>query len=153
MNRIMQIFISFIILCFTTFAFANTQQQAYKAVNAWFKGMATKKYSTVAALMSPKFMSMHTDNIARNKAQEMQLIRHLNFHDYDITHFKISQSGNTIITTYLLQTHEMIDGEKFSSQPMGRMTVLQQLPQGKLLILAHANLDIPQNCVIKKASI
>ena len=132
---------SMFLFCFTSaYAVENTDAMAKKIIDNWFAAMKQNDVDKAGSYLAPQFVSIHTDGKVRNKIQEMQLIKNLNMQDYHLTHFKFSNSGNSIVVTYKDEGVEKIDNKKIGSKAAGRMAVLQK--QGsQWLILAYANLD------------
>lgn len=109
-------------------------------IENWFTAMKNNQTEQAASFLAPQFQSIHTDGIARNKAQEVELIKNLNMKSYHLTNFKFSQNGNTMVVTYFDKGAEEIDNNSIDPTKAGRMAVLQK-QNGKWVIIAYANLD------------
>lgn len=93
---------------------------------------------TLDSLMAPGFQSVHEDG-ARDRAGQLELIKGLKIEDYQLSEFKVTQSGEVMIVTYQVVTSETIDGKRLAKAPAMRMSVFVQL-DGAWRWAAHANL-------------
>ena len=137
-------------LMLATFAFIPTvwassdDNQAQQVIESWFAAMKDKQFEKAESFLAPKFVSLHTDGIVRNKQQEMKLIRNLDMTSYQLSDFSFSHSGDDIVVTYKDKGMEKIDSQDISAKNAGRLAVLQKQKdkkKDKWLILAYANLD------------
>ena len=137
-------------LMLATFAFIPTvwassdDNQAQQVIESWFAAMKDKQFEKAESFLAPKFVSLHTDGIVRNKQQEMKLIRNLDMTSYQLSDFSFSHSGDDIVVTYRDKGMEKIDSQNISAKNAGRLAVLQKQKdkkKDKWLILAYANLD------------
>jgi len=124
----------------TVWAENGDLREAKKVIENWFAAMKSDDISQAATFLSPQFVSIHTDGIVRNKAQEIELMKKLRMKDYNLTDFKFSQSGQAIVVTYKDKGIEQIDNKPIAPHFAGRLAVLQK-KDGKWFILAYANLD------------
>ena len=107
---------------------------------ALWSNMDDHYWSTIENSIAPQFQSVHPDG-ARNKAQELALIKNLDIGKYELSNFKVTETKNdTLIVTYLIAVHEVIDKEKMSGQKAPRLSIWQKI-DGKWLWIAHANLN------------
>lgn len=118
---------------------------AYPIIKSWFTSITQKNLAEASKLLAKQFISLHTDARARNKTEELTLIRHLNMRLPTITNFQAIRNNNVIIATYRVAVAEYINGKLYSTQPMPRMTILQRNKKGRWLILAHVNLSVPKS--------
>ncbi|MBS0357807.1 MAG: nuclear transport factor 2 family protein [Proteobacteria bacterium] len=118
----------------------SNEKAAQNVIENWFAAMKEKQMDKAASFLAPQFISIHTDGIARNKTEEMELIKNLNMQSYHLSNFSFSKSGNVIVVTYKDQGSETIDSKSVSTKAASRMAVLQN-QNGKWVILAYSNLD------------
>jgi len=104
---------------------------------AW-KLMKANDVKAVGELMAPGFQSAHADG-ARDKAAELKLIAGLKLGDYELTGFRSTRSGATLVVTYQVAVSETIDGKRRDKKPAARMSVFSRI-DGTWKWVAHANL-------------
>lgn len=132
--------IGFFAFITTTWADQHNNDVAKTTIENWFSAMKNGDLNKAASYLSPKFVSIHTDGIVRDKTQEMNLIKNLHMKDYHLTNFKFSQNGDVLVVTYKDAGAERIDNKPIAPDAAGRMAVLQK--QGdQWLIIAYANMD------------
>jgi ketosteroid isomerase-like protein len=140
MKRWIQTSIAIFALAFISTGYAHTQEIAKNVIQGWFTAMKDKQFDKAASYLAPEFVSIHTDGVVRDKAQEMALIKKLQMTSFNLSDFKFSKSGNIITVTYKDKGSEKIDNKKIGAKAAGRLAVLQK--QGdNWLIVAYANLD------------
>ena len=88
--------------------------------------------------IAPEFQSIHLDG-PRNRVGELELIKNLHLGNYNISNFKSSQLGDTIVVTYTLSVDETIDERRLSRKPSPRMSVWKK-KGNEWQWIAHANL-------------
>jgi|GEM_PF-3042905 len=136
--------LAFVFLSFCSPAWADTPHDNFNAAQSvienWFSAIKNHQLEQAASFLAPQFVSIRTDGIVRNKAEEIKLIKNLTMESYQLSDFKFSQSGNIIIVTYKDIGSALIDKTPTGRQAAGRMAVLQK-QNGKWVILAYANLD------------
>lgn len=142
MKNLMRCTTAVLLLSLTTVSFANNAKftVAQNVVENWFAAMKSQQTSKVESYLAPQFVSIHTDGIVRNKAQEVALIKNLHMQNYKLTDFKFEQSKDVITVTFKDQGNEKIDNKAIKAHAAGRMAVLQD-QHGKWVIIAYANLD------------
>ncbi|HLB57699.1 MAG TPA: DUF4440 domain-containing protein, partial [Gammaproteobacteria bacterium] len=87
-------------LSFSSSVLAGSDSSAAKnVIKDWFAAMKNNQVDKAASFLAPQFISIHTDRIVRNKAQEINLIKKLHMTKYRLSHFKFSQSGDVIVVT------------------------------------------------------
>lgn len=88
-------------------------------------------------LLDPAFQSVHQDG-ARDKSEELELLKKLNMGEYELTDFIVTRNNNTLNVTYFVNVTETIEDETYTRKS-ARLTVFSKTPQGWKWI-AHANL-------------
>lgn len=134
------IFLLFFSLCANTWANTKDDQAVQETIHSWFMAMKNNQPQVAAGYLAPRFLSIHTDGIVRNKAEEVHLIENLHMKEFHLTNFKFSQAGNIMVTTFMDTGVEKIDDRAISPQKAGRLAVLQKKNDTWMLI-AYANLD------------
>ncbi|MCF8228220.1 MAG: nuclear transport factor 2 family protein [Bacteroidales bacterium] len=76
----------------------------------------------ISSKISDAFQSVHQDG-ARDKQQELKLLRNLDLGQYKLSDFKVTQQGNVVVVTYMISAIETIDGKILSKKPAPRMSV------------------------------
>ena len=107
--------------------------------NEFITAVAAKDWSAVDAILAPDFQSVHTDG-ARNKAQELEMLKAVDLGEYSLTGFTSTRGGDTIVATHWLSVAETIDGSRLSTKPAARLTVWRRGDAG-WQIIAIANLN------------
>jgi len=107
-------------------------------VRKLFADMKAGNVTAVEAVISPAFQSIHQDG-ARDRDQEIELVRNLNMGELTLDNFKTTRSGDLLVVTYSVSANETIDGKRLSSSPAYRLTVFQE-DGGEWRWIGHANL-------------
>jgi hypothetical protein len=89
-------------------------------------------------MIAQGFQSVHQDG-ARNREQEIELIKELDLGKYDLSDFTVTQNGPVIVATNSVSAEETIDGKRLSTETAPRLDVFLKTDSGWQLI-AHANL-------------
>ena len=89
-------------------------------------------------LLAPGFQSVHSDG-ARNRAEEIKLLKSLDIDDYKLSDINITRNGNVMVATYFIAVEETIKGKRLSKVPAPRLSVFLK-NKGSWKWLAHANL-------------
>ena len=100
-----------------------------KLVTELFTAMKDKNWDKVENMIHPAFQSVHHDG-ARNKSQEMQLLKRINLGNYRLSKFKITMSDTILVVSYIVSAEEFIDGKPTSSEPTCRLSVFHQTEDG-----------------------
>ncbi len=100
--------------------------------------MKARNIKALEDMMPPCFQSVHRDG-ARNREQELKILKNLNLGEYKITNIKSTSQGPVIIVTYFVSVSETIEGKKLDKKPAQRMTAFLKTDKGWKWIL-HANL-------------
>ena len=107
--------------------------------NEFITAVAAKDWAAVDAILAPDFQSVHSDG-ARNKAQEIEMLKAVDLGEYSLTGFTSTRGGDTVVTTHWLSVAETIDGSRLSTKPAARLTVWRNGDAG-WQIIANANLN------------
>jgi hypothetical protein len=89
--------------------------------------------------IAPEFQSIHNDG-PRNRSEELHLIKNLKLENYNLTNFKTSQQGDTIIVTYTTSGDEHIDNRQLPRGSSSRMSIWKKNKNNQWQWIAHANL-------------
>ena len=108
-----------------------------KRVRDLFEKFIAQKWEDVEKFMHPAFQSVHQDG-ARNKEEEIKLLKGLKIKDLNLGNFKVTQDESLMIVTYTVTAKEIIDGKSTLANPAQRLTVFIK-SDGVWKWLAHAN--------------
>ena len=75
---------------------ASDNKAAQTTVENWFAAMKNTPESAGKYLL-PEFVSIHTDCVARDKNQEMALIKNLHMKDYHLSNFKFGPTRDMVL--------------------------------------------------------
>ena len=101
--------------------------------------VAVEDWNAVDAMLAEDFQSVHTDG-ARDKAQEMAMLKGLNLGDLALSDFTSTRAGDTIVATHWLSVEETIDGSRLSTKAAPRLTVWRQGAAGwQIIAIASLN--------------
>jgi len=103
-----------------------------------WEDIKAKNWKAVESKIADGFQSVHPDG-ARDRAGEIALIKNLNVGEIVLSDLKSTESGDTIVVTYLISAQETIDLEQLPTKPMPRMSVWKKGANGWQWI-CHANL-------------
>ncbi len=120
----------------------NSQVQPEKVdgealVKQVWKAMKTSDMEFIENILAPGFQSIHQDG-ARNRDEQIELIRGLNMGEYVLDDFKITQNENTINITYFVNVTETIAGNTITKHA-ARLSVFSKTTDGWKWF-SHANL-------------
>ncbi len=120
----------------------NSQVQSEKVdgeqlVKQVWEAMKTTDMEYIESILAPEFQSIHQDG-ARNRDEEIELIKGLNMGEYVLDNFKITQNENTINVTYFVNVTETID-ENTITKHAARLSVFSKTADGWKWF-SHANL-------------
>lgn len=101
--------------------------------------MKTFNWSELEKKIAPEFQSIHKDG-PRDRTGELALIKNLNLGKYNLSNFKSSRQGDTLIVTYAISVDETIDDRRSSGRTTNRMSIWRN-NKGQWQWLAHANLS------------
>ncbi len=133
-----------VMLCVTPFDLraaepASRGSEGEKLVRQLFSDMKAKNTAALEKWLAPGFQSVHEDG-ARNREEEMKLLKGLNLSDYTLSNFKVTQNGRVLIVTYDFSGEETIGGKRLSKRPAHRLSIFLKTDSGWQW-LAHANLN------------
>lgn len=104
-----------------------------------WKDMHDGNLAKIQKSMAPEFQSVHED-IARNGAQQLELIKGMNLDTYELSDFKTTQTDSLIIVTYRVTAEERIAGMDLPVRDTMRLSIWTKTPEGWKWA-AHANLN------------
>lgn len=109
-----------------------------------WEDMKHANYKAIEEKIAKQFQSVHTFG-ALSREAEIELIKKLYLGTYEISDLKITESGDTIVVTYLISVREKIEDHLLSGKPAPRLSVWKK-NNGQWQWIAHANLkEIPTN--------
>lgn len=108
-------------------------------VRELWKDMAEENWKKIEKSMAPEFQSVHED-IARNAAEQMELLKDLQLGDYELSDFNVTQTETFVLITYRVMTEERIAGMDLPARATMRLSAWVKSPDGWQWI-AHANLN------------
>src|SRR5690606_31296481 len=114
-RRLLSISLIILTLCTSVWANETDQKAARQTIENWFAAMKDDNVTKAATYLAPRFVSIHTDGIVRNKEQELSLIKNLNMKSYNLTDFKYAETNNTIVVTYKDKGVEKIDNKNIGA--------------------------------------
>lgn len=115
-----------------------SKEQGEKLLNMFWKDVETQNVKSIESYMAEGFQSVHQDG-ARNRDQELKLIKNLKPGKFTLRNIKVTQSGPALIVTYFVSVEETIAGKRLSKKPAARLTTFVKSDDGWKLV-AHANL-------------
>ncbi|NEX15006.1 MAG: nuclear transport factor 2 family protein, partial [Prosthecochloris sp.] len=89
----------FMLIASPLFAAVNAQYPGEKLVRKLFADMKSGNVTSIEAMISPAFQSAHQDG-ARDRDQEIELIRNLKMGTFSLGDFKESREGDVLVVTY-----------------------------------------------------
>ena len=110
-----------------------------KLVRQLWADMKAKNIEALEKMIARGFQSVHEDG-ARDRAEEIRLVKGLNLGDYTLSDFKVTRNGPVIVVTYFVSVPETIDGKRLSIKPAARLSAWLKTGIGWQWI-AHANLN------------
>lgn len=108
----------------------------------FFEDIQLQNFEAVEAKIAFGFQSLHQDG-ARNREEEIALIKGLMLGKVTLTDFIVTRNGDTIVVTYMGSVEETIDGQIVTTQPVPRMSVWIRTESGWQWI-SHVNM-VPLN--------
>lgn len=120
----------------------NSQVQSEKVdgedlVKRVWKAMKSADMEYIENILAPGFQSIHQDG-ARNRDDEIKLIKGLNMGEYVLDTFVITQNENTMNVTYFVNVTETIDGKTITKRS-ARLSIFSKTSDGWKWF-SHANL-------------
>ncbi len=116
----------------------DDQGQGEKLVQQLWTDMKEGNIEAIEGYIAEGFQSIHEDG-ARNRDEEVQLIKGLNLGDYSLSKCKVTRDGPVLIVSYFVSVEETIDGERLTSAPAARLSAWLQTEDTWQWII-HANL-------------
>ncbi len=104
-----------------------------------WKDIAEGNLNKVEQSMAPEFQSVHED-IARNKTEELELLKNAQLGEYELTDFEVTQTDTMILVTYRAMVEEMIAGNYLPARTTMRLSLWVKTGEGWKWA-AHANLN------------
>jgi len=117
----------------------STSNDGEKMEKQIWEDIKAKNWEAVESKIAEGFQSVHPDG-ARDRANEISLIKNLNVGQVAFNDFRSTMSGDNIVVTYMISVQETIDLEQLPTKPTPRMSVWQKGTQGWQWI-CHANLN------------
>lgn len=108
-----------------------------KLVRQFWTDMKTENIKALEAMMAPGFQSIHADG-ARNRQEEIELIKGLHMKPYVLDNFRETHAGPVMIVTYTVSVSETIAGKNLAAKPSPRLTAWLKTDHGWQIIV-HAN--------------
>lgn len=104
-----------------------------------WEDMKHQNFTAVESKIAQEFQSIHSFGALTREA-EIDLIKNLNLGSYEISNFKVTESGDTLVVTYFIAVKEKIDNKQLSGKPTSRLSVWKKI-EGQWKWIAHANLN------------
>jgi Mg2+/Co2+ transporter CorB len=108
-----------------------------KLVRELFADIKAHNWDKLENMIHPAFQSVHKDG-ARNKDEEMRLLKGLDLGEYTLSDFKITMSESIMIVSYGATAQELIDGKSTLAQSSHRLSVFHKTDEGWKWV-AHAS--------------
>ncbi len=135
-----------VVLCFVFFllgsvppTFAEEMSQGETLVRELWKNVHEGNWAQIEKDMAPEFQSVHED-IARNGAEEMALLKELNIDQYELSYIKTTQTDSLILVSYRVMTEENIGPLDLPTRAAMRLSGWIKTPEGWKWAF-HANLN------------
>lgn len=120
-------------------ALADDSALGRKLVTEFWLKVKAGELAALNSLLTEGFQSVH-DFGAFDKAREMELFRGIKLGEYDLSGFKTTRSGDTLVVSYRVRvSHQEIVGRELPKTPTMRMSVFVKTGRGWQMA-AHANL-------------
>jgi hypothetical protein len=117
----------------------STSNDGEKMERQMWEDIKAKNWKAVEGKIGDGFQSVHPDG-ARNRANEISLIKNLKVGQVEFNDFKSSTSGDNIVVSYMISVQETIDLERLPTKPAPRLSVWKKGASGWQWI-CHANLN------------
>jgi hypothetical protein len=116
-----------------------TSNDGEKMEKQMWEDIKAKNWKAVESKIADVFQSVHPDG-ARDRANEISLIKNLNVGQIEFNDFKSTINGDNVVVTYMISVQETIDLEKLPTKPTPRSSVWKKGADGWQWI-CHANLN------------
>ena len=131
-----------VVILFVGFIAVQAEKQkeskGEELLNQLWTDLKASDVDAIEKYISPEYQSVHEDG-ARNREEELELVKNLKLGDYTLTDIKITENDSMIVVTYFVSVEETIAGKKLSSTPAARLSAWQKTDEGWMWII-HANL-------------
>ena len=104
-----------------------------------WKNVHESNWVQIEKNMAPEFQSVHED-IARNGAEELELLKKLNIDQYELSYIQTTQTDSLIIVSYRVMTEENIGPLDLPPRAAMRLSGWIKTPEGWKWAF-HANLN------------
>lgn len=108
-----------------------------KLVMELYADIKTHNWDRLENMIHPAFQSVHEDG-ARNKDEEMQLLKGLHLGEYTLSDFNITMSESILIVSYTVTAQELIDGKLTLPHSSYRLSVFHKMDE-RWKWVAHAS--------------
>lgn len=116
----------------------DEQIQGEKLVRQLWTDMKEGNMKAIEGYIASGFQSIHEDG-ARDRDEEIQLIKGLNLGNYTLSKFKVTRDGPIVIVTYFVSVEETINLEHLTPEPAARLSAWLE-KDGEWQWIIHANL-------------
>src|SRR6476619_147108 len=117
----------------------STSNDGDKMERQMWEDIKAKNWKAVEGKIADGFQSVHPDG-ARDRANEISLIKNLNIGQLEFNNLKSTTSGDDVVVTYMISVQETIDLEQLTTKPTPRLSVWRKGADGRQWI-CHANLN------------
>ena len=117
----------------------STSNDGEKMEKQMWEDIKAKNWKAVESKIAEGFQSVHPDG-ARDRADEISLIKNLNVGQVTFNDFRSTMSGDNIVVSYMISVQETIDLEQLPTKPTPRLSVWTKGTHGWQWI-CHANLN------------
>ena len=117
----------------------QTTNDGEKMEKQMWEDIKAKNWKAVESKIAEGFQSVHPDG-ARDRANEISLIKSLNVGQVAFNDFRSTMSGDDIVVTYTISVQETIDLEQLPTKPAPRLSAWCKGAGGWQWI-CHANLN------------
>src|SRR5437867_11929779 len=107
----------------------STSNDGEKMEKQMWEDIKAKNWEVVESKIAEGFQSVHPDG-ARDRANEISLIRNLNVGQVEANDFWSTTSGDNILATYMISAQERIDLEQLPTKPAPRLSVWKKGASG-----------------------
>jgi len=117
----------------------STSNDGEKMERQMWEDIKAKNWKAVEGKIADGFQSVQPDG-ARDRANEISLIKNLNIGQLEFNNLKSTTSGDDVVVTYMISVQETIDLEQLPTKPTPRLSVWRKGADGWQWI-CHANLN------------
>lgn len=138
-NKLFVFCFVFFFLSLVPFCASEEVSQGEALVRDLWKNVHEGNWAQIEKDMAPEFQSVHED-IARNGAEEMELLKGLNIDQYELSYIKTTQTDSLIIVSYRVMTEENVGALDLPTRAAMRLSGWIKTPEGWKWAF-HANLN------------